>query len=356
MQRICDRRRVCRRRILPSKPMDATMTSSPTSERKLPMLDAIPRHEPVRGRFRKFLAETYVSNPRLLPGLAGFGLAAALAATVAVSVLNVERQMPRADVKTVASAVPEPLGLPEIPETQEPKDPAPKADAAKVEPAAPPAAVPVGILTKIPPVDLSALGLKETPGNDATVTVKAQEPTFQLPVEGVPDENQVAEFFKAGPSDVAAEVPAGPAPAPAPSQPPVAVQVPADRPKQTAEPKTKVFRLVQGKGKKSGFWMGNRKDTNARRYFLVAAVESGDGTASTWKFKNVADGNSAESGEVAVEVPEAVFRAMSEEYAKSGKVANDTLGTASGSKVAWNIRTVEGNMMAGWNKEKEKAK
>lgn len=191
----------------------------------------------------------------------------------------------------------------------------------------------------------------------ATATVAGE---FTLPSSGVPTEDDMAGFLKTQMPDV--EMPRSTEIAIIPPEEdlsptiklPDIVPTPVAKPVPELAKGTKVeFHIVQGQGVKSGFWLGNKKDASARRFFVVVAPQLENGDVTKWKFTNIADGSPENTDLMAVEVTEDAFLALAKESKEFGRVRNPVLGRGEiGDKnVKWRVASVGGNLIAGWDRE-----
>jgi hypothetical protein len=242
------------------------------------------------------------------------------------------------------------------------------AAAAQVEEAKPAVKEEVSPVRQIIPV---AEGLdlyrKPTPEDSAPPHVAEKKPEqaakdaavpFSLPTAGVPSEDDISGFLAAPPEDASRDISVI---APEDLSPTIAlpeiVPLPEARPVPgLAEGQKVEFRIVQGPGIKSGFWIGNKEDASVRRFFVIVKPFLEDGTAVNWKFTNIADGSAADTDTMAVEVTEDAFIALAKESKELGAVKDPVLGRGvAGSKnVKWRIPSVQGNLLAGWDKEARK--
>jgi hypothetical protein len=242
------------------------------------------------------------------------------------------------------------------------------AAAAQVEEAEPAVKEEVSPVRQIIPV---AEGLdlyrKPTPEDSAPPHVAEKKPEqaakdaavpFSLPTAGVPSEDDMSGFLATPPEDASRDISVI---APEDLSPTIAlpdtVPLPEARPVPgLAEGQKVEFRIVQGPGIKSGFWIGNKEDASVRRFFVIVKPFLEDGTAVNWKFTNIADGSAADTDTMAVEVTEDGFIALAKESKELGAVKDPVLGRGvGGSKnVKWRIPSVQGNLLAGWDKEARK--
>jgi hypothetical protein len=191
----------------------------------------------------------------------------------------------------------------------------------------------------------------DAPPRDPTPT------TFSLPTAGVPTEDEMAGFL--------AVPPVQPVPTSIEVIPPEEdmsptivlpdlVPSPVARPEPELAQGTRIeFRIVQGPGVKSGFWLGNKQDPNSRRFFVVVAPYLANGERTKWKFTNIADGSPANTDRMAVEVSEDAFVALAKESKEFGQIKDAVLGRGEvgGKAVKWRIDSVGGNLIAGWDRE-----
>ncbi len=182
---------------------------------------------------------------------------------------------------------------------------------------------------------------------------------FSLPTNGVPSEDDMSGFLAAAqPEEPSREISVI---EPEDLSPTIALPergpLPEARPAPGLAAGQKVeFRIVQGPGIKSGFWIGNKEDASVRRFFVIVKPFLEDGTGINWKFTNIADGSAADTDTMAVEVTEDAFIALAKESKELGAVKDPVLGRGvGGSKnVKWRISSVQGNLLAGWDKETRK--
>lgn len=182
---------------------------------------------------------------------------------------------------------------------------------------------------------------------------------FSLPTHGVPSEDYMSGFLastqvEAPSHDISVIEPEDLSPMIAL---PDKVPLPEARPAPGVADGQKIeFRIVQGPGIKSGFWIGNKEDAAVRRFFVIVKPFLEDGTVVNWKFTNIADGSVADTDTMAVEVTEDAFIALAKESKERGAVKDPVLGRGvGGSKnVKWRIPSVQGNLLAGWDKEARK--
>jgi hypothetical protein len=188
-------------------------------------------------------------------------------------------------------------------------------------------------------------------------------PQFSLPTIGVPSENDMQGFLGASvsshPSDVTPEIAVlSPEEDMSPTIAlPEVVPMPMARPTPpVADGQNVEFRIVQGKGVKSGFWIGNKEDPSVRRFFVIVKSYLADGSNVNWKFTNIADGSAEDTDTMAVEVTEETFAALAKEAKEFGGIKDPVLGRGvTGKKdVKWRISSVGGNLLAGWDKETRK--
>jgi hypothetical protein len=182
---------------------------------------------------------------------------------------------------------------------------------------------------------------------------------FALPTVGVPTEDDLSGFLAVtqskgttGETGVTAQEDLSPT-----ITLPDAVPLPESRPAPgAAAGQTVEFRIVQGPGVKSGFWIGNKDDAAARRFFVIVKPFLEDGTGVNWKFTNIADGSPSDTDTMAVEVTEDAFIALAREAKELGSVKDPVLGrgVAGRKNVKWRISSVQGNLLAGWDKEGRK--
>ncbi|MNU51236.1 hypothetical protein D3C71_402240 [compost metagenome] len=236
----------------------------------------------------------------------------------------------------------------------------------KLEPAVKEEVAPVRQI--IPIAEGLDLYRKSAPEDHAPPHVADKEPeqpakegagAFSLPTNGVPSEDDMSGFLASTPAatpshEISVIEPEDLSPTIAL---PDKVPLPEARPAPgVAEGQKIEFRIVQGPGIKSGFWIGNKEDAAVRRFFVIVKPFLEDGTAVNWKFTNIADGSAADTDTMAVEVTEDAFIALAKESKQLGAVRDPVLGRGvSGSKnVKWRIPSVQGNLLAGWDKETRK--
>lgn len=176
---------------------------------------------------------------------------------------------------------------------------------------------------------------------------------FSLPTAGIPTETDISTFLQgpaSGPLAPVAGVEGAEDMSPTVALP-QAAPLPTARPTPEIARGTKVeFHLVQGKGLKSGFWLGNKEDPKARRFFVIVRPQLESGDSVRWKFTNIADGTAAETDKLAIEVTEEAFVGLAKEEKQFGQVRNPVLGRGAvgDSDVKWRIEAVGDNMIAGW--------
>lgn len=202
-----------------------------------------------------------------------------------------------------------------------------------------------------------------TAKTEATPIPAKEGPTassLPIPVDRIPSEAEVQDFFRVPAAEAGVETMhaveveedmsptlALPTTGPIPSARPI-------MPLAVATSAKVEFRLVQGPGIKSGFWLGNKEDPNTRRFFVVVAPYLENGTKTSWKFTNIGDAQKVDTDRMAVEVTEEAFAALAAETKEFGKVRKPVLGVGElgNNKIAWSIAS-EGNLLAGWDKEKK---
>ncbi|NTF17684.1 hypothetical protein G6L37_04675 [Agrobacterium rubi] len=203
------------------------------------------------------------------------------------------------------------------------------------------------------------LDLYQVPNSDAKAEATKPNPVltkdFSLPVAGIPSEEEMAGFLStsAPTSGVIHLIPPGEDLTPTIALPEI-VPLPEMRPAQSLAKGTRIeFHIVQGQGVKSGFWLGNKEDPATRRFFVVVAPQLENGDATNWQFINIADGTPADTDRMAVEVTEEAFVSLAKESKEFGKVRNPVIGRGEvGDKsVKWRIASVNGNLIAGWDRE-----
>lgn len=232
------------------------------------------------------------------------------------------------------------------------------------------AAAPVSpVVRQIIPV-AEGLDLYRKPDTDGPPHVTAPMPEqaeakapFTLPTTGIPSEDELSSFLPAAPVATHSEqqpenteiavIPPEEDMSPTIALPDV-VPAPAARPEAPIAAGQPVeFRIDQGQGIKSGFWLGDRTDPKARRFFVIVTAYLASGEKTNWKFTNIADGSAADTDHMAVEVSEDQFIALAKEAKADGMVKDPVLGrgeTGSKAPVKWRIQTIRGNLLAGWEK------
>lgn len=349
-------------------------------------LDAIPAHARMPFGVKSVLARLYIARKLTLSAsaavllISGGALFAANSLTVpavetAVETAAAQKQIVAAvpvlpdavDKKDVAVAKPVEI----LSAFAKPKDQTPAVDPAKAldEKTEPVLKTEVGPVRQIIPI-AEGLDLYQKPSAEdhapPHVVDKQPEPAtkdgaaaFSLPTNGVPSEDDMSGFLAAAqPEDPSREISVI---EPEDLSPTIAlpekVPLPETRPAPAPAAGQKVeFRIVQGPGIKSGFWIGNKEDASVRRFFVIVKPFLEDGTGINWKFTNIADGSAADTDTMAVEVTEDAFIALAKESKDLGAVKDPVLGRGvGGSKnVKWRIPSVQGNLLAGWDKETRK--
>ncbi len=366
-------------------------------------LDAIPAHARMPFGAKSVLAKLYIARKLTLSAsaavlvISGGALYAANSLTVtpietAAKTPAVPQEQIIADVavlpaaaekadEKVADIAPEPIleEETEIAVTKpvdthsafaEPRDEAPSVEAAAAQEEKSKAVLKdeAGPVRQIIPI-AEGLDLYRKPSEDHAppqVTFKEPEQTaktaavaFSLPTNGVPSEEDLSGFLAATQPEVRSReiIVIEPEDLSPTIALPDKVPLPEARPAPGVGPGQKVeFRIVQGPGIKSGFWIGNKEDASVRRFFVIVKPFLENGAAVNWKFTNIADGSAADTDTMAVEVTEDAFIALAKESKELGAVKDPVLGRGvGGSKnVKWRIPSVQGNLLAGWDKEARK--
>lgn len=366
-------------------------------------LDAIPAHARMPFGVKSVLAKLYIARKLTLSAsaavllISGGALFAANSLTVPAVETKVETAAAQKQIVAAVPVLPDAVDKMEeqvadivpapIPEEKKdvavakpveilsafakPKDQTPAVDPAKApdEKTEPVLKTEVGPVRQIIPI---AEGLdlyqKPSPEDHAPPHVVDKQPepatkdgaaAFSLPTNGVPSEDDMSGFLAAAqPEDPSREISVI---EPEDLSPTIAlpetVPLPETRPAPGPAAGQKVeFRIVQGPGIKSGFWIGNKEDASVRRFFVIVKPFLEDGTGINWKFTNIADGSAADTDTMAVEVTEDAFIALAKESKDLGAVKDPVLGRGvGGSKnVKWRIPSVQGNLLAGWDKETRK--
>jgi hypothetical protein len=198
----------------------------------------------------------------------------------------------------------------------------------------------------------------------ATAQQEEGKVPFALPTSGIPSEEDLSSFLPAaahtGAPSQQQEASADIAVIPPEEDMSPTIALPDVVPAPVARPAPSVaagqpveFRIDQGPGIKSGFWLGDRDDPKARRFFVIVTAYLASGEKTNWKFTNIVDGSAADTSHMAVEVTEDTFIALAKEAKEGGMVKEPVLGrseTESKAPVKWRIATVRGNLLAGWEK------
>lgn len=365
-------------------------------------LDAIPAHARMPFGVKSVLAKLYIARRLTLSAsvvvlvIAGGALYAANPLTVTFGTVAETADAPQ---EIAAAAVPV---LPEAKKADEQAVTAPLVEAKAADALAKPVDAPSAFAKpkeEVPAVEVAAVPVENIPVEDANPVLKVEVPPvrqiipiaegldlyrepssedhaphvvakepeqvaknaaapFSLPTSGVPSEGEMSGFLAAPqPEDASGEISVI---APEDLSPTIAlpdkVPLPETRPAPGIAGQEVEFRIVQGPGIKSGFWIGNKEDASVRRFFVIVKPFLADGTGVNWKFTNIADGSAVDTDTMAVEVTEDAFIALAKESKELGAVKDPVLGRGiGGSKsVKWRIPSVQGNLLAGWDKETRK--
>jgi hypothetical protein len=365
-------------------------------------LDAIPAHARMPFGVKSVLAKLYIARRLTLSAsvavlvIAGGALYAANPLTVTFGTVAETADAPQ---EIAAAAVPV---LPEANKADEQAVTAPLVEAKAAYALAKPVDAPSAFAKpkeEVPAVEVAAVPVENIPVEDANPVLKVEVPPvrqiipiaegldlyrepssedhaphvvakepqqaaknaalpFSLPTSGVPSEGEMSGFLAAPqPENASGEISVI---APEDLSPTIAlpdkVPLPETRPAPGIAGQEVEFRIVQGPGIKSGFWIGNKEDASVRRFFVIVKPFLADGTGVNWKFTNIADGSAVDTDTMAVEVTEDAFIALAKESKELGAVKDPVLGRGiGGSKsVKWRIPSVQGNLLAGWDKETRK--